>query len=720
MALDNLAVIESPSPVAGSAAAVVDDYSDHLASLVAYFEEAEDQTREARKLSERDIDYIHNDQWTSEELAILKKRKQPALTINYIKRKVETMRGLERRMRSDPKAFPRTPQEEQGAEAATDALRFVADQTEANEIRSLIYEDMIGPGTGGAEAVVEELPNGDYKIVWNHVPWSRLGWDPHSIKADFDDAKYKFIVVWMDKADALAKYGDRKEAIEGTLSYGRGDVYQDTPRDSLWCDSKRTRLRVVNMHYRRGGEWMVATFTKGGFFVDPVVSPYVDKDGKSTSNLFMRSLYIDRNGNRYGAVRDFISLQDEINKRRSKLLHLSNVRQTFANRKATRDVQAFRQSAAQPDGHFDVDGDAAFGQDFGIVPTSDLSQGQVHLLQQATEEMQATGANSALAGTDPRGQSGRAQQLQQQAGQLTLEPGIDGLRIITRQLYEATWLLVRQFWTAEKWVRVTDDERNIKWVGLNKPVTLGEKIQKLPPDRQQQALQDEGIQSPHDPRLQTVVDIENSVSGLDVDIVIEEGPDLASLQSEQFEMLSGLAKAGMPIPPKAIIQASSLRNKDVILDEMENGGAPSPQIQAQMAQMQKQIQQLSGALENAAKEHEQAEQELADKGSDFQIQAYKAETDRLKLTAPAMSPEQIQLLVMQTVQEALHGALNPPQGVTPPPVSPSGPQQLPPDGSFIQGEQPAYQGPAMDPEPPPGFPGVEPPPGLSGVLEVAP
>jgi hypothetical protein len=75
-----------------------------------------------------------------------------------------------------------------------------------------------------------------------------------------------------------------------------------------------------------------------------------------------------------------------------------------------------------------------------------------------------------------------------------------------------------------------------------------------------------------DPRLMEVVGLKNDVSKLDVDIVLEEGPDIATLQIEQFETLAGLAKAGLPIPADAIIQASSLRNKDQILERMKNGG----------------------------------------------------------------------------------------------------------------------------------------------------
>ena len=611
-------------------------YEDHLTMVVRYFEEAEDTCREARKLSERDIDYVHNDQWTEEELAILRKRKQPALTINQIKRKVETMRGMERRMRSDPKAFPRTPQEEQGAEAATDALRFVADQNSFDEVRSQVYEDMIIPGYGGAEVTVTEAKGG-YDIKVTRVPWDRLFYDPHSTLADFSDAKYKGIVIWMDRQEAIDAYPDAEDAIQDTLGYRGVDTYEDKPREGMWCDSKRTRLRAVQMHYRHDGEWMVGTFTRGGWLTAPMVSPYKDKEGNSCSSLKLRAMYIDRDNNRYGHVRDLISLQDEINKRRSKALHLLSVRQSYGNKKGVPDAQKARQELAKPDGHVELNADAVFGQDFGVLPTGDMAQGQLQLLQEATAEMQATGANAALAGTDPRGQSGRAQQLQQQAGQVTLEPGLDALRHWSRDIYEQIWTCVRQFWTAEKWVRVTDDERNLKWVGLNKKVTLGDKIKTLPPKEQQQVAQELGIQSPFDPKLKQVVDVENDVSGLDVDIVIEEGPDLASLQSEQFETLAGLAKSGIPIPPKAIIQASAIRNKDAILDEMESGKQLPPEVQQKMQELEQQLGEAQKQLADRSAEFQLKDRELQIKEHEASIKGQEAESRMIQ----AQQPDQV-------------------------------------------------------------------------------
>jgi hypothetical protein len=634
------------------------DYSDHLSMLVKYFEEAEDTSRRARELSERDRDYVDNwddSQWTTGEKQKLAKRGQPAITANYLKRKVATLCGGERRMRSDPKAFPRNPDDEQTSNAATDALRYVGDLNKFNTLRSKVYEEMLVEGSGGADVVIERMPSGENKVRIQRVPWDRLFWDPHSRAADFSDAKYRGIVIWRD-----AKKEDQ-DVLGETLRSSGTETYDDRPKTS-WVDSKRTRVRVVQIHYLYEGEWMVATLTKAGFIEPPVISPYKDRDGRSACSLIMRSAYVDRENNRFGAVRDWISTQEEINKRRSKMLHLLSVRQTYGNKRGVTDAKVFKTEMAKPDGHAEINEAAEWGKDVGVIPTGDLAMGHAEMLKLSISEMNANGPNAAMAGKAPGQQSGRALEAQMQAGSIEMEPLVDELRQWTRDVYEAAWMRVRQFWTEETWVRVTDDDRNIKFVGLNKRVTLEERLMQMPEARRVQEMQRMQL-VPNDPRLQTVVDVENDVSGLDVDIEIEEGPDLSTLQSEQFETLAGLAKAGLPIPPDAIVEASSLRNKDSILKKMRG---EDDKANPQLAQAMQQMQAMGQAIQQLQQQLQQAQQDTAAKMAELQIKAkdaetkrYAAETDRAQVIAPAMTPQEIQALVVQTMREVLTGA--PPQ-----------------------------------------------------------
>src|SRR5258707_13028800 len=87
----------------------------------------------AREIEEQRLNwcYCHVDQWTPEQLKILKKRGQPLITFDRTGRKIDSLNGTIRRLRTDPKCFPNTPGGEQGAEVATQVIRTICDASDA-------------------------------------------------------------------------------------------------------------------------------------------------------------------------------------------------------------------------------------------------------------------------------------------------------------------------------------------------------------------------------------------------------------------------------------------------------------------------------------------------------------------------------------------------------------------------------------------------------------
>jgi hypothetical protein len=553
---------------------------DLHARLVRWFEDGETATSDGRRLSQRDRDYVCGNQWTRAELDVLKARGQPDVTINYCSRKIELMCGLERKSRTDPKAFARNPADEDKADAATQALRYISDDNNFPLIRSDVYENMMVEGVGGAELGLEDDGKGGADITITQVPFDRLFWDPHSRRLDFSDARYKGIVIWMDRDEAYEMWPDAEDLISDTFQTRDGS-YTDRPNEVVWCDSTRERIRVVQCHWRERDEWWAATLTRAGFLAEPTKSPYLDHKARSACGLIMASAHVDRENNRYGMVRDLISEQDEINKRRSKALHLLSVKQVIMEDGAVADIDKARREVARPDGLVVINP----GMKFEIHDTADLAEGQFKLLQHATAEMQASGPNASMSGTDPRELSGRAILAQQAGGAAAHEPIADTLRMWSRTLYQVAWMAARQYWTAGRWVHVTDDLGNTKYVGINHPVRVMDELAKLPEQQRAQAMQAMRI-VPGDPRLQQVIRIENDITDMDVDITIEEGIDVPSIQAEQFQVLIQLAgtQPGL-IPPEILIAASNLRNKDQILQQLKESQQARAQAQQTMQKM---------------------------------------------------------------------------------------------------------------------------------------
>jgi hypothetical protein len=571
--------------------------------LIGLFEESERASSDARAEAERARDYYDGKQWTPEEVAILRKRRQPIVVNNYVKRKIDLLRGIERRGRSDPKAFARVPDEDNRADAATQALRYVGDDQRFDVIRSQVADNLFIEGFGGCEVIVEpDDIDGGYNVIINYVSWDRIFYDAHSRHPAFTDASHMGVCIWQDYDDALSLYPDKADILDATLSWG-AETYADKP-DHTWCDTKRRRVMTVQHHWKEGKDWYTGTYTRGGFLDDPQKSPYPDRHGNATCPLILRSCYIDREGNRYGLVKDLISPQDAINKRESKILHSLSVNQVVMEAGAVDDVDQLRAEAAKPDGVMIHNR----GFEFKLQKDQAEIQGQFALLQHSVQQMNVSGPNAAMAGKDPREQSGRAIIAQQAGGQLEFEAVADAIRQHTRKVYEAVWMRIKQFWTAPKWIRITDDEKNVKFVGLNHPVTLEEELSKMDPDRAQQLAQQMGLQ-PGDPRLKQVLRIENELSDIDCDIDIEEGPDSPTMAAEQFVQIMQLPPQILQnFPPQFFIKASSLRNKDELIAMLDKHLAQQSQGQqaAQAAQQAMQAAQVSKVQADAADKRAQA------------------------------------------------------------------------------------------------------------------
>lgn len=587
--------------------ATKDDHS----LFVQWFEDAEDATVDSRRLSERDADYYDGKQLTADELKKLAKRGQPPVINNRIKPKIDFMLGQELKTRTDPKAYPRNPNvDEESANAATDALRYVCDAAKFERIRSLCYEDGLKYGTYGTQVVVEPKGN-DFIIKCVHVPWDRIFYDPHSRAKDFSDAKYKGVVIWQDKSDVLEMFpGKENEIANSGEANNTDDTFGDKPQNR-WYDAKRDRVRVCYIEYVKDGQWHYCYFTKSGYLKEPTRIPFVDDFGDSVPSLEFQSLFVDRDGNRYGQVRQYIDMQDEINKRRSKGLHLLNNRQTVGEKGAVVDVNAMKRELAKPDGHVEVNP----GLKFEIQPTNDMAAGNWQMLQEAKAEIDAQGPNASLVGAEKRDLSGRAIQALQSGGNTETSIQVDGLRDWEHRVYRLFWYCIKKYWTAEKWFRVTDDENSPKYVGLNIPSTAGQEFAKkmqaeggeIDPTIMQQVMQSPEAQQPM---------VVNNVAELDVDIILEDVPDTVTIQQEQFEQLTQIFPAvPEPLKPLAfemLVEASTLRNKRRFIDKLNGKGEkpqqPDPMQQAHMQlQMDKMIEDIIKVKTESIKNLAQAE-----------------------------------------------------------------------------------------------------------------
>lgn len=542
----------------------VDGSAPDLARLKRFFTEARDLTAEARRNSLVAIDYYDTDQFTRADLAKLSARNQPAITINRVKPAINGIVGVAERGRADPRAWPRAPGDEESADAATDVLRYIADFNRFRRLKSDCFRDMLVPGTMATLIGVD----GDTQVTITQVRWEEFFADPRSRRADFKDARYLGIAKYMYADDVAAMYPRFTASIEATVETGPGgafqpdESYQDRPEGAftaaMWADRKARRLMVVELYYREAGDWRRCVFT-GSDVLEWGPSPYLDHKARPDCPIEAQSAYVKRDNSRYGAVRDMIDLQDEINKRRGKALHLLTVSrvQAIDGQAANIDANEVRLEASRPDGVLPLG--------WNMAPNTAQMAGNLELLQEAKAELERMGPSPAVTGRGHEGDSGRALLARQQSGLMELSSLYGGLEDWELRVYRQCWARAKQFWKAPQFIRVTDDEDSPKFVGLNQPLLR------------------QGFGG------QAVFGYKNAVAEMDVDIEIDTQADMGTIQQEQFTELMRLVASNpawaAQLPLNMAIQLSTIPHKRSVLDQIKQAAQEAQQAQAQQQQI---------------------------------------------------------------------------------------------------------------------------------------
>src|SRR5882672_6667434 len=166
-----------------------DDYFDVTRLKRQYLDYAASKADEAREMVNA-RHYYHGDQWTKEEISILKRRKQPVVTSNRIVRKIDAIGGLVERLRQDPKAYARTPKHDESAELATATLRFVLDNNDWKSKSSRIAHAGAVDGIAGIEYDLVPGDEGDPSLEMHIAYGDGFFYDPRSVDEGFTDARY--------------------------------------------------------------------------------------------------------------------------------------------------------------------------------------------------------------------------------------------------------------------------------------------------------------------------------------------------------------------------------------------------------------------------------------------------------------------------------------------------------------------------------------------------
>jgi hypothetical protein len=140
-----------------------------------------------------------------------------------------------------------------------------------------------------------------------------------------------------------------------------------------------------------------------------------------------------------------------------------------------------------------------------------------------------------------------------------LSPVYERMREWKLQTYHHDWCLARKYYTDDRFIRVTGNAQAPQHMRIN--VLTGQ----INPQTGEPVL-------------------ENQIAEMDVDIILDEGPDTVTMREELIEQLSQRPD----IPSEILIELSNLPDKDVILQKLGEHKAPPPELQ----ELQKRMGQL--------------------------------------------------------------------------------------------------------------------------------
>jgi len=541
-----------------------DDYFD-LSRLRRQFQDyAAAKDAEGREMVEA-RHYYHGDQWTREEIRKLRDRKQPVVTSNRIVRKVDAIVGLVERLRQDPKAYPRTPKHDEGAELATATLRFVLDNNDWKSKSSRIARAGSIDGISGIEYDLVPGDEGDPSLEMHITYGDGFFYDPRSFDEGFTDARFLGVAKWVDADQAKEIAPDKAEEIDDLVETGSDLItINEFDREKNWVNTNEKKLRLIDHWYIKGGKWRWCLYV-GSTILMQGVSPFIDEKGKTFPRYRMFSAAVDHDGDRYGFVRNLKSPQDEVNHRRSKALHLLNTRRVVSEKGAVDDIEVARREWAKADGWVETNPGLKMEPDQSTV--NDF-KGQLEMLQEAKNEIENFGPNPALIGQGLEDSSGRAIQLLQQAGIAELGPYLTAYKNWKIRVYRDIWNIIQRYWTAERWIRVTDDQNVAQFFQINK----------LSVDQYGRPA------------------IVNAIGSLDVDIIIDEGPDAVNMQGDAMMVMQTLGPQFAQQFPDIALELSPLPNSvkkpmlDKIKQKQNTPPPPDPRVAAQG-----QIEQMKAA-----------------------------------------------------------------------------------------------------------------------------
>ncbi|AXF51435.1 portal protein [Erwinia phage Pavtok] len=484
--------------------------------LIRLYEDELDRQSENRSQMARDEDFYDNDQWREEDARALRERGQVPLVYNVISSSINWVLGTEKRGRTDYKILPRRKDASKPAERKTQLMKYLSDVNMTPFHRSRAFEDSVKVGIGWIETGVQNEDDGE-PVFTRYESWRNLLWDSACTENDLKDCRYIFRAKWVDLDIAEAMFPDRigtlRAAAAGNQAYGldeQGDDAMDSMENQLsgyasirsFNDGfQRGRVRLIECWYRKPtkAKRMVGGDFTGELFDEQNPSPghqqSIDEGEAVPMDRTMMQMHVaimcnvgmlyhapspyrhnqfpftplwcyrrGRDNLPYGMIRGMRDMQEDINKRASKALHILSTNKVIMDEGAVDDLDEFAEEVSRPDAILVK----KKGYQLEINAERELAPAHLDLMSRSISMIQTlSGVTDENMGRATNATSGRAINARQEQGSMTTAGIFDNLRFAVQIHGQKELSLIEQFFTERKQFRITNARGTPEYIEVN-------------------------------------------------------------------------------------------------------------------------------------------------------------------------------------------------------------------------------------------------------------
>jgi hypothetical protein len=489
--------------------------------------ECQDNFRELFDLMEEDLKfYVGGDgQWTVDDINAIKSSHNVQITINIIKKQIDTLLGRREQTLTDLKAYPVEIQDDEISDIMSKALKWSMDVGNAQNVISQAYKNQLISGLGWV--FIDTDAKGNIRFC-SESPLN-VYFDPYC-KDLMGLSDCDYIIRFKRKEKVVVKeywYRDEEDEtwIVNVEDPNDAEVWEGTEEDLNYflaanphLTSEKRKTPVIKVATVSGNVILQEniTFSKGNIYpFIPFVGFYIDALEEWKYKL-------------HGHVRNLKDIQRELNARHCALMAITQktpLGMWIAEESAIKDVEDLKKAGGKV-GFLPYRRGSNPPQ---FIPQPTLPSGEVQLLQLFVNDMNQVGLPPEVTGTPSNLESGKAISLVQAVGLTSVAELNSHLNFALRKLGTYVIRLILNTFPKIKFEKI---------VGYEIPDEVYSMLRK----------------------------------DIDYNIAVDETSRSVTSQLAAYESLFGQAQHGIPVPPQTLIEKNpylSPEDKKVILQQQE-------------------------------------------------------------------------------------------------------------------------------------------------------